>query len=80
MSAVAVVLRLGASHEVDPDDWSTFVEDPKSHQICALCCRGADTDRPLLGAYLGSDEFKAHSDCAFGWTEKHYGPATEVRW
>jgi len=79
MSAVAVELRLSASDEVDPDDWSTFAEDLKSHQICALCSRGGDTDRPLLDAYLGSDEFKAHSDCAFGWAEKHYGPTTEVR-
>jgi hypothetical protein len=79
MSAVAVVQRRGAIDEVDPDDWSTFAEDSKAHQICALCGCGADTDRPLLDAYLGSNEFKAHGDCAFGWAEKHNGRGAEVR-
>jgi len=78
MSAVAVQLLLAAGDEVDPD-WSTFAEDPMSHQICTLCSCGADTDRPLLDAYLGSDEFKAHRDCAFGWAEKHNGRGAEVR-
>jgi hypothetical protein len=78
MSAAAAELLLGvAGDEVDPNDWSTFAEDPKSHQICALCSCGVDTDRPLLDAHLGSDEFTAHGDCAFAWAKK--GPGMGVR-
>ena len=73
------VEQLLTADRVEPDNWWTFADDPKSHDNCALCCGDAEDGRPLLDAYLGGDEFKAHGDCAFVWAEKHNGRAAEVR-